>query len=136
MREGGSGVRVKTPSYLVYDISGQGFTRLRGSARIENREITSELNPQIRFLIFKQQPDMERLTPVSSEAPLPAGPIVKTPSQAVDRVFQYALGRAPLPAERQAAVLAISDPEGKISSECLADLLWAVLVKPEFQLIY
>jgi hypothetical protein len=141
LREGGTGVRVKTPSTLVYDISGQGYTRLRGSAHIENREISSDLNPQIRFFIFKQQPDLERLTPVASEKPLTPGPTLRTPEQAVDRVFSYALGRAPSDSERAAAMVAISEPSGmnpagKISPEGLADLLWAVMVKPEFQLIY
>ncbi len=31
---------------------------------------------------------------------------------------------------------AIADPSGGVSPEGLADLLWAVLVKPEFELIY
>ncbi len=60
----GDGLRVKTPSKIVYDISGKGFTRLRGSAALENKEITSDLNPQVRFFIFEQEPNMERLSPV------------------------------------------------------------------------
>jgi hypothetical protein len=136
MRDGGNGVRVKTPSTVVYDISGQGFTRLRGSVRLENKEITSDLNPQMRFYVFTQQPNMERLTPVSPETPMPCGAVLKTPSEAVDRVFRYALGRPPGVKERAVAEQAITDANGKISPEGLADLLWAVLVKPEFQLIY
>ena len=136
LREGGAGVRVKTPSRLVYDISGENFTRLRGSVRIENREITADLNPNIRFFIFKQQPDPEHLTPMASDTPLKPAPPMRTPDQAVDRVFHYALGRAPSPAERSASINAITAPSGNISPEGLADLLWAVLVKPEFQLIY
>jgi DNA-binding transcriptional regulator YdaS (Cro superfamily) len=62
--------------------------------------------------------------------------VVHTPAEAVNRVFQYALGRPPSPPERAAATAAITNPSGKISPEGLADLLWAVLVKPEFQLIY
>ena len=75
---------------------------------------------------------MERLTPVAAETPLPAGPTLKTSAQAVDHVFWYALGRAPSPAERRAARNAVQDPP---SAEGLADLLWAVMMKPEFQLI-
>jgi hypothetical protein len=131
------GVRVKTPSRLVYDIAGRGFTRLRGTVGIENREITSDLNPHLRFFVFEQEPNMERLTPVAPETPLPAGPTITAASAAVDRVFWYALGRAPSPAETAAATAAIEDPahKGHISAEGLADLLWAVLMKPEFQLI-
>jgi hypothetical protein len=50
----------------------------------------------------------------------------------------HALGRAPSPAERRIAVSGIADPArpGKPSAPGLADLLWALLMKPEFQLIY
>jgi hypothetical protein len=121
---------VKTPSRLVYDIAGKGFTRFRGSVGIENQEITSDLNPHIRFFIFDREPNMDRLTPVAPGAPVPPGPTLKTGAEAVDRVFWYALGRAPSPEERRAAEPAAATPEG------LADLLWAVLMKPEFQLVY
>lgn len=136
LRDGGTGVRVKTPSFLEYDITGGGYTRLRGSVRLENKNITYDLNPQIRFFIFRQKPNLERLTPVAPGTPLPAGPVLETASEAVDRVFFYALGRAPSAKERSASEAAITDASGKLSAEGLADLLWAVLVKPEFQLIY
>lgn len=132
-----AGVRVKTPSRLIFDIAGKGYTRFRGTVAIENREITSDLNPHVRFFVFDKQPDMERLTPVAPDTPLPPPPMLKTASEAVDRIFWYALGRAPLPAERTAATEALTDSArpGHVSPEGLADLLWAVLMKPEFQLI-
>ena len=134
----GDPVRVKTPSRLVYDIGGKGFTRFRGAAGIENREITADLNPRLRFFVFTQEPNMERLTPVVPETPVAPGPTLKTASAAIDRVFWYALGRAASPAERAAAVKALDDPvaPGRPSLEGLADLLWAIMMKPEFQLIY
>src|SRR6202011_4567505 len=103
----GAPVRVKTPSRVVYDIGGKGFTRFLGKVGIENREITSDLNPRLRFFIFAQEPNMERLSPVAPETPVPAGPVLKTASIVIDRVFWYALGRAPLPAERAAALNAL-----------------------------
>lgn len=131
-------VRVKTPSRLVYDISGRQFTRLQGKFGLENREITSDLNPRIRFFIFTVEPNMERLTPVSPATPLPSGPVLKTANDVIDRVFGYALGRPATEKERSAATQALTDPSrpGKPSPEGLADLLWAVMTKPEFQLIY
>lgn len=134
----GDPVRVKTPSRLVYEIGGKGFTRLRGSVGVENREITSDLNPRLRFFVFAQEPDMERLTPVAPGAPIPAGPTLKTASAAVDRVFRYALGRAASPMETTVALKALHDSAtpSRLSAEGLADLLWAVMMKPEFQLIY
>jgi hypothetical protein len=125
----GDPIRVKTPSRLVYEIAGRGFTHLRGSVGIENREITSDLNPRLRFFVFTQEPNMERLTPVAPETPVPPAPPLKTASEAIDRIFWYALSRPASPAERAAIPV-------RLSPENLADLLWAVMMKPEFQLIY
>ena len=68
---------------------------------------------------------------------LPARRLTRA-TEVVDRVFWYALGRPPSLDERRAASRAIVDPDtsGPLSPEGLADLLWAVMVKPEFQLIY
>jgi Protein of unknown function (DUF1553) len=133
-------VAVKAPSTLVYDISGKGFTRFRGTVDIDNSrtEVGSTLNPAVRFFVFDTAPNMERLVPPAPEPPLPSLPAVASPAQAVDRVFWHALGRAPSAAERKIAEGAIADPSrpGHVSADALADLLWAVMMKPEFQLIY
>jgi mono/diheme cytochrome c family protein len=134
-----SGVRVKTPSRLVYDISGRGFTRLRGVVGLENVSNLAQGETILgRFLIFGTEPDMDRLVPPTPGTPLPPGPRLTTPAQVVNRVYWYALGRAPSADERTIALEALSDPArpGRISAEGLADLLWAVLMKPEFQLIF
>ena len=136
----GTGVRVKNPSVLVYDIAGRGFTRLRGVIGLENKqsEIGSTLNPQLRFFVFDAEPNMERLVPPAPEPPLPAGPALTDAAQAIDRVFWHALGRAPSAAERRVAESALRDPArgSRPSPQGLADLLWAVTMKPEFQLMY
>jgi hypothetical protein len=133
-------VRVKNPSVLVYDIAGKGFTRFRGVIGLENpqSEIGSTLNPQVRFFVFDAEPNMERLVPPAPGPPLPAQPAVTDVTQAIDRVFWHALGRAPSAAERRAAEDALRDPSrgSRPSPQGLADLLWAVTMKPEFQLIY
>jgi hypothetical protein len=88
--------------------------------------------------VFDTAPDMERLVPPLPGAPLPAPPVVRTIAEAIDRVFWQALGRAPTPAERRIAEAALRDPGrgSQPSPSGLADLVWAVLMKPEFQLIY
>jgi len=88
--------------------------------------------------VFDNEPNAERLIPPAGDAPLPSAPTVTRVADAVDRVFRYALGRAPSPGERRAAEAAVADPRrpGQVSAEGLADLLWVVLMKPEFQLIY
>jgi hypothetical protein len=133
-------LHVRNPSTLVYDITGKGYTRLRGTIAIENprSDIGSTLNPQVRFLVFDTEPNMERLLPPSPEPPLPAGPTLTGIAEVVDRVFRHALGRSPSASERALATRAIADPSrpDRVSPEGLADLLWAMLMKPEFQLIY
>ena len=95
-----SGVRVKTPSRLAYDISGRGFTRLRGVAGLENVSALAQGETILgRFLIFGTEPDMDRLVPPTPGTPLPPGPRLTNAPQVVDRVYWYALGRAPSPDE-------------------------------------
>jgi hypothetical protein len=136
----GDGVRVKNPSVVVYEIAGKGFTQFRGIMGLENRQsdIGATLNPATRFFVFDTAPDMERLIPPLPGPPLPYAPSITTVAQAVDQVFWRALGRAPTPAERRIAAAALRDPAtgDRPSAEGLADLLWAIMMKPEFQLIY
>jgi hypothetical protein len=136
----GDGVRVRAPSRLVYDVAGRGFVRFRGSLALDNAraEIGSTLNPAIRFYVFDAEPNMDRLLPPAAEPPLTPERAVTTVGDTVDRVFLHALGRAPSAAERRLASSAIADPSrpGRVSADGLADLLWALLMKPEFQLIY
>jgi hypothetical protein len=131
-------VRVKLTSLLVYDISGRGFTRFHAAPGFEPMPLAQGENVKARFFVFDKQPDMDRLVPPLPGTPITAAPPVKTVNEAVDRVFNYALGRAPSPAERRIAEETIEDPAHPehISADGLADLLWAVLMKPEFQLIY
>jgi len=136
----GDGVRVKNPSVLVYDVAGRGFTSFRGVIGLENPqgEIGSTLNPQVRFFVFDAAPNMERLLPPAPGAPLPPPAPVNTAADLIDRVFRHALGRVPSAAERAAAAAALRDPNGsgRPFAPGLADLLWAVTMKPEFQLVY
>jgi hypothetical protein len=123
----------------VYDIAGRGFRRLRGRIAIENpaSEIGSTLNPQLRFYVFDSAPNMDRLMPPSSAPPLPAPPVLRTIDEAIDRVFWSALGRAPSANERRLAAAALrrSPSDARPSADGLADLLWAITMKPEFQFI-
>ena len=134
-----SPVRVKTPSHLVYDISGRGFIRLRGVTGLEHVSRLAQGETILgRFLIFGTEPDMDRLVPPAPGTPLPPGPRLTRATDVVDRVYWYALGRAPSADERAIALEALVDSArpGRISPEGLADLLWALMVKPEFQLLF
>jgi hypothetical protein len=130
-------LRVKLNSIVVYDIGGKGFTRFQSAPGHENGPLVQGESVQARFFVFDGQPDMDRLVPPNSGTPLAPSPVVRTVSDAVDRVYWYALGRAPVPAERRVAEAALRDPKrpAKPSADGLADLLWSVMMTPEFQLI-
>lgn len=127
-------------SRLVYDISGRGFTQFRGSVDLDNSraEVGSTLNPQLRFFIFSAEPNMKRLLSPFPGVPLQGPAPVTSPRAVVDHVFWAALGRAPSPTERQASEAAVAKAAapGQVEPDAVADLLWAILMKPEFQLIY
>jgi hypothetical protein len=132
-------VAVKNPSTLVYDIAGKGFTRFRGTVGLENpkSDIGSTLNPSVRFFVFDTAPDMERLMPPLPALPLPEPPRIRTVREATEWIFTYALGRHPSQSERALALSTLVGPASpRLSAEGLADLLWAVTMKPEFQFIY
>jgi hypothetical protein len=114
------------------DISGRGFTIPAVSLQNARSDIGSTLNPAVRFFVFDAQPNMERLLPPAGGTPLPQGPQLGTAGEVVDRVFWCALGRAPSPAERRDAEDAVrgSARPGGVSPGGIADLLWAVLMKP------
>ena len=134
-------LRVKFPSELVYDISGRGFTGFEGIPFFENKPLIQGEGVTGRFFVFDQKPSLDRLAPPNPETPVPAMPVLETSAEAVDRVYRYLLGRAPLPAERSVGIAALTDPTGhagqagRPSAEGLADLLWSVIMSPEFQFI-
>jgi hypothetical protein len=61
-----------------------------------------------------------------------AGPTAR-PAAVVAALYERALGRAPTPVERQIALALAGSP---VRKEGIEDLLWALVMLPEFQLIY
>lgn len=129
----GRGVRVTLGSRIVYDIAGKGYTRLRGLAAIENDSLRDDIQPRARFFVFQDEPNMERLVPVGSETPAPVPPVLRSTTLLIDRVFWHTLGRAPSAGERKVAEAALAKSDSRAAG--LADLLWSLLMSPEFQLI-
>ncbi len=133
-------VRVTNPSVLQYDIATRGFTELRGTMWLENprADIGATLDPQIRFFVFGEAPNLDRLVPPLDGVPLPGPPPLSTAREAVERVFRHTLGRAPTASERQIAEAALRDPArpDRPSTDGLASLLWSLLMMPEFQFIH
>ena len=130
-------LRVKLSSVLVYDIAGLGFTRFKAAPGHEAVPLSQGETVQARFFVFDRQPGMDRLVPPNPETPLPAGPVLKTVSETVDRVYWYALGRAPTPAERRVDEAALRDPRRPreaIGRRACRPVM-VVMMTPEFQLI-
>ncbi|BCS32034.1 hypothetical protein TBR22_A12390 [Luteitalea sp. TBR-22] len=131
---------VRAPSVVRLDLTGRGFVRMRGLVDIANArsEVGSTLNPSVRFFIFDSEPELGDLLPPSGTAPIPPPAPPTSARDLVDRVFWQALGRAPSDRERALAEQAVADPArpGRLSPTGVADFLWAVLMKPEFQLLF
>jgi Protein of unknown function (DUF1549)/Protein of unknown function (DUF1553)/Planctomycete cytochrome C len=136
--ESKSATRVKLSSVLEYDIVGKGYRRLRGTPGFEPMQFGVGESVQAQFFIFDKTPSLDRLIPPHPGTPLPSGPVLKTKAQVENWVFEYALDRLPSGDERQIADAALENQAkpGTPSPDGLADLLWAVVMKPEFQLIY
>ena len=132
-------VRVRFPSVLAYDVSGRGFTRMAGVAGFEGvDQFQVGETANARFYVFDEEPSLDRLTPPKPGTPLPPPARLTTIPETVDRVYWHLLGRAPSHREREVAntVLSSRNGPGPPSPDGLADLLWAVMMTPEFQFIH
>jgi Protein of unknown function (DUF1553)./Protein of unknown function (DUF1549)./Planctomycete cytochrome C. len=129
-----SGLRTKLPSELVLDIAGKGYTRFEADVGLEAASLANDINPHVRFFVFDAKPDMEELVKASPEIPVAPPPKAFTVDSLTARLYRQALARDPTPKERLLArnLLTKSD---KISDEGLADLIWCIVMLPEFQLI-
>jgi mono/diheme cytochrome c family protein len=117
-------------SYTVrLDLRGKNYRRFRATATHPPETLRSDINPSVRFFVFAEKPDPERLVPVAPDTPVPtpAGPFAG--GALIDRVYRHAYGRKPTAAEAAIAARAAASTPG------LADLLWAIALSPEFQLI-
>jgi hypothetical protein len=121
-------------SELVYDIGGKGYTRLQAKIGLADECLQNDISPAVRFFVFKDKPDLERLVQVEPGVPAPSplrNPVTR--DSVISTLFQAMLGRPPSLQEQRLASQALPS---RLTSEGLADLLWAVAMQPEFQLIY
>ena len=125
---------MKTPSELVLNIAGKGYTRFQAVVGLEASSIQSDINAHVRFFVFKDKPDMEELVKSGTETPVaePVGPF--TVDTLIARIYRHALAREATAQERAQARELVSNG-GKPTAEGLADLIWCIAMLPEFQLI-
>jgi Protein of unknown function (DUF1549)/Protein of unknown function (DUF1553)/Planctomycete cytochrome C len=119
---------------VMYPIEGLGLTHLKGAVGVDDGARSSDINPSVRFFIFTDKPDRDRLLRVSGEAPTAAPPASRDANALINRLFWAALSRGP---NQQEALVAkeLLEPKGTLTTGGLEDFLWTLVMHPEFQFI-
>jgi hypothetical protein len=110
------------------------YDRFQVEAAVDERSRPSDIAPGVRFFVFKEKPDLERLVRIEGAPPMPPPNTEWTASQLTDYLYEYLLSRRPTAGERKVALEILGNATP--SSEGTEDLLWALLMSPEFQFIH
>jgi hypothetical protein len=122
--------KLALPSQL--SIAADGFDRFQAVAQVAKESAASDVGPAIRFFLFDQEPDLQRLVRVEGDSPSPPPPPRMSTTALIGRVYQHALSREPSPRERGAAEEVFG---GKLTADAAEDFLWMIFLSPEFQYI-
>ena len=121
-------------SLILYPIEGLGLKRLTGAVGIDDDARASDINPNVRFFVFTEKPDLERLLRVSGEPPAALPQPTRDAKVLIDQLFWEALSRRPNPREAAVATkLLVRD--GNVTQGGLEDLIWSLIMHPEFQYV-
>jgi hypothetical protein len=121
-------------SQVVIPIDGLGFVRMRGRVALDDRSTSDDNQGAVRFFIFGAAPDRERLVRVSGLPPAPAPPPIKSVDEAGQRLYLQLFARKPN--SQEARIVKEYFAGGKPEPAALEDLLWSLLLHPEFQFLY
>lgn len=125
--------RLPLPSRLVVDLRGKRFRRFQAVVEVHPSSHGSDIGPAVRFYVFDREPEMNRLVRVRDDAPPVARPSERfTPQSLMTRLYRHALARDPEPEEARVA-MEVLGPE--LNQDRVEDLLWMILMSPEFQFI-
>lgn len=111
-----------------------GYERLRAKAWISEASRASDINASVRFFVFGAEPDRRRLVKAPGESPWEAPPVVRTVEETIEYLWTAVLGRKPAAGEVETARKLF--PGGKMVREGVEDLLWSLMMHPEFQYIW
>jgi hypothetical protein len=101
---------------------------------IDDDARSSDVNPNVRFFVFTEKPDLERLLRVSGDPPTALPQPTRDAKVLIDQLFWEALSRRPNPREAAVATkLLVKD--GKVTQGGLEDLIWSLIMHPEFQYV-
>lgn len=127
-----NGLVTPVGTLVMYPIEGLGLTRLRGAVGLDDGARTSDINPNVRFFVFTEKPDRDRLLRVSGEPPVAFPAAFRDTSHdtnpIINQLFWAALSRAPNAEENAVA-------KQLLATGGLEDLLWTLAMHPEFQFI-
>lgn len=128
-RQPSQALLMKTPSVVAIETGGA--ARLTATMGVDVESLASDINPRIRFLAYTAPPEMDRLIAAEGETPVARPPAQHGSKALLERVFLHALARKPSAGESAVAAAYLRDgkPEG------LEDLLWSILLSPEFQYV-
>jgi Protein of unknown function (DUF1549)/Protein of unknown function (DUF1553)/Planctomycete cytochrome C len=121
-------------SLILYPIEGLGLKRLTGAVGIDDGARSSDINPNVRFFVFSEKPDLERLLRVSGDPPTPLPKPTRDPKVLIDQLFWQALSRKPNPREVTTAMKLLIKG-GQVAPGGLEDLIWSLIMHPEFQYV-
>jgi hypothetical protein len=124
----------KIPSSMVWDIRGKGFTRFRAEAAVDERSRQSDINPAVRFFVFSEKPDPDHLIRVQGDRLSGPPKGQRNASGLAQRLYRHLLARNPTAQERKTAETILGGSSVSLSG--VEDLLWALLMSPEFQYIH
>ena len=125
------------PGELVFPLDGNGFTRFRAVVGVDEESLGSDIHPSVRFFVFDREPDRDRLVREKGAPPVSRAPSLDSGDDLVTYLYRYCLARDPSGSERKLALSLLGNPapDGKPHTEGVEDLLWALLLSPEFQTI-
>jgi hypothetical protein len=129
----GQSLAMPPGSRMVIPIDGLGYVRMRGFVALDDRSTADDIEGSVRFFVFGAEPDPERLVRVSGTPPVPAPPPLRTIDEAAERLYLQLFARKP---NSQEARIVQKYFDGKLAPTALEDLLWSLLLHPEFQYLY
>ena len=130
----GEAITMPPGSRLEIPIDGAGYVRIRGRVALDDRSRTDDIEGAVRFFIFGAEPDRERLVHVAGAPPVPAPPRLATVDEAGQRLYLQLFARKPN--SQEARIVRGYFAGGKLAPAALEDLLWSLLLHPEFQYLY
>ena len=127
-----AGFMAASPSVLHWQLGQQPFTRFKARAVIDESSRKSDISPAIRFFVFTEEPEADRMVHIEGAPPMSAPAASRSSSELADRLYLQLFSREPSAAERAIAVRTLG---AKPTAAGVEDLLWAMLMSPEFQFI-